>query len=142
MAVSARPGRQRTAAVTAATDTLIDRLDLAAVAATRADSLSTGTGRIVELARCLALDPTVLLLDEPASGQDDQETERFAHVLAELAKEGTAVLLVEHDMDLVMRVCERIHVLDFGRLLASGTPDEILVDPAVRAAYLGDEVPA
>ncbi|WP_426574641.1 ABC transporter ATP-binding protein [Aquihabitans sp. McL0605] len=141
VAVSARPGRQTTKVATA-TDELIDRLDLGAIADTRADSLSTGTGRIVELGRCLALDPKVLLLDEPASGQDDQETERFATVLTELAAAGTAVLLVEHDMDLVMRVCDRIHVLDFGRLLASGTPAEIQADAKVRAAYLGDEVPA
>jgi len=142
VAVSARPGRQSSATVTAATDELIGRLDLGDLADVRADSLSTGTGRIVELARCLALDPKVLLLDEPASGQDDQETERFAAVLTELAAAGAAVLLVEHDMDLVMRVCDHIHVLDFGRLLASGGPDEIRADATVRAAYLGDEVPA
>jgi branched-chain amino acid transport system ATP-binding protein len=142
VAVSARPGRQSSATVTAATDELIGRLDLGDLADVRADSLSTGTGRIVELARCLALDPKVLLLDEPASGQDDQETERFAAVLTELAAVGAAVLLVEHDMDLVMRVCDHIHVLDFGRLLASGGPDEIRADATVRAAYLGDEVPA
>ncbi|CAN5662325.1 hypothetical protein BH10ACT1_BH10ACT1_17040 [soil metagenome] len=142
VAVSARPGRQRSHAVGDATGALIDRLDLGAIADHRADSLSTGTGRIVELARCLALDPTVLLLDEPASGQDDQETERFAAVLTALATEGTAVLLVEHDMDLVMRVCDRIHVLDFGRLLTSGTADEVRADTDVQAAYLGAEVPA
>jgi branched-chain amino acid transport system ATP-binding protein len=121
-----------------ATDAIVHRLGLEDLAEVRADALSTGTGRIVELARCLATKPTVLLLDEPASGQDDQETDRFAQVLESLVAEGMAVLLVDHDMDLVMRVCRRIHVLDFGQLLASGTPDEIRASPAVRAAYLGE----
>lgn len=142
VAVSARPGRHRSRQVSAATDELLDRVGLGHVADVRADSLSTGTARIVELARCLALEPKLLLLDEPASGQDAGETERLVAFLAELAAAGTAVLLVEHDMDLVMRACQRIHVLDFGRLLASGTPDEIRADETVRLAYLGAEVPA
>ncbi len=125
---------------TAATDELIERLGLGRLAEMRADQLSTGSGRLVELARCLASDPKVLLLDEPASGQDDEESRRFAQILRELAAEGRAILLVEHDMDLVMGVCDRIHVLDFGRLLASGSPGEIQADPTVRAAYLGTEV--
>jgi branched-chain amino acid transport system ATP-binding protein len=118
---------------------LIDRLGLGHLADERADTLSTGSGRMVELARCLACEPTVLLLDEPASGQDDDETAHFARVLLELAGSGMTVLLVEHDMNLVMSVCQRIHVLDFGRLLASGMPEEIRADPTVRGAYLGEE---
>jgi branched-chain amino acid transport system ATP-binding protein len=137
VATSSRPRGVRSEV----TDGLLRRLGLEDVADVRADALSTGSGRIVELARCLATQPTVLLLDEPASGQDDRETDRFAQILESLAAEGMAVLLVEHDMDLVMRVCQRIHVLDFGQLLASGTPDEIQAHAGVRAAYLGEAVP-
>jgi branched-chain amino acid transport system ATP-binding protein len=79
----------------------------------------------------------VLLLDEPASGQDESETERFAALLRELAAEGLAVVLVEHDVPLVMRECHRINVLDFGKLIASGTPDEIQSNAEVLEAYLG-----
>ena len=91
----------------------------------RADRLPTGQARVVELARALATDPKVLLLDEPASGQDERETAAFSAVLREVAAEGVAVVLVEHDMQLVMDVCSQIHVLDFGRVLASGTPAEV-----------------
>jgi len=78
-----------------------------------------------------------LLLDEPASGQDEGETEAFGRLLRELAHEGIAVVLVEHDMQLVMQVCDMIHVLDFGRIIAVGTAAEIQRDEAVLAAYLG-----
>jgi branched-chain amino acid transport system ATP-binding protein len=119
-----------------ATDLLL-RLGIADLAAERADRLPTGQARVVELARALATDPTVLLLDEPASGQDDRETARFSDVLREVAGDGVAVVLVEHDIQLVMDVCSRIHVLDLGRVLATGTPDEIRRDDAVLTAYLG-----
>lgn len=119
------------------TEDLLHRLGLADVAAERADALSTGTGRLLELARCLATNPRLVLLDEPASGQDEAETDRFAQLLTELAADGVAILLVEHDMDLVMSVCDRIHVLDFGHLIASGTPSEVRANPRVQAAYLG-----
>jgi branched-chain amino acid transport system ATP-binding protein len=125
--------RQRSATV----DATIERLGLGPVADTRSDTLSTGTGRLVELGRALVGDPKVLLLDEPASGQDDEETWRFSALLVELAGQGLAVLLVEHDMGLVMAISDRIHVLDFGHLLASGTPAEVRADAAVQAAYLG-----
>ena len=82
--------------------------------------------------------PTVLLLDEPASGQTEHETEVFGRLLRRLADEdGLAVCLVEHDMSLVMQVCETIHVLDYGRIIAVGTPDEVRADQAVVDAYLG-----
>jgi branched-chain amino acid transport system ATP-binding protein len=119
------------------TDEIIERVGLGAVADARVDSLPTGQCRLVELGRSLATRPRVLLLDEPASGQDDTETVAFAALLRALAAEGMAIVLVEHDVALVMDVCARVHVLDFGRVIASGTPAEIQRDDAVLAAYLG-----
>jgi branched-chain amino acid transport system ATP-binding protein len=119
---------------------IIQRIGLTDVAEIRVDSLPTGQGRLVELGRALATNPTVLLLDEPAAGQDESETERFADLLRELAGEGMAVLLVEHDVSLVMDVCAHIHVLDFGEIIAAGSPQEIRVNDAVLAAYLGTPV--
>jgi branched-chain amino acid transport system ATP-binding protein len=116
---------------------LLDRLGVTDLADVRADRLPTGQARRVELARALATQPKVLLLDEPASGQDEEETAAFAIVLREVAATGVAVLLVEHDVPLVMSVCSTIHVLDLGRLLASGTPAEVQRDAAVLTAYLG-----
>jgi branched-chain amino acid transport system ATP-binding protein len=124
-----RPGRDAAAA--------LELVGLSADADVRADELPTGKARLVELARALATGPQVLLLDEPASGQDDGETEAFRDVLLAVAGEGIAVVLVEHDVQLVMRTCARVHVLDFGRVLASGTPDEIQSNRAVLDAYLG-----
>jgi branched-chain amino acid transport system ATP-binding protein len=119
------------------TDELLERVGLTALADARVDELPTGQARLVELARALAARPTVLLLDEPASGQDEAETDAFARLLVELAGEGMAVLLVEHDVGLVMRVCATVHVLDFGEMLTSGSPDAVQRDERVRAAYLG-----
>jgi branched-chain amino acid transport system ATP-binding protein len=116
---------------------LLERLGLTPVANDRADTLPTGTGRIVELARALATKPKVLLLDEPAAGQDTEETERFSEVLRNLARDGLAILLVEHDMELVMNVCDRVVVLDYGRVICTGTSAEVRADPQVQAAYLG-----
>ena len=118
-------------------DHIIERVGLSDVADARVDSLSTGRARLVELGRALATKPKILLLDEPASGQDENETDAFGRLLQELAREGIAVVLVEHDMQLVMQVCDRIHVLDFGRIIAAGSPQEIQHDEAVLAAYLG-----
>jgi branched-chain amino acid transport system ATP-binding protein len=118
-------------------DSIIDRVGLRAVADARVDSLPTGQARLVELGRSLATKPTVLLLDEPASGQDEHETVAFGALLRELAGEGIAVVLVEHDVHLVMQVCDLIHVLDFGRIIASGPPEQVQRDEAVLAAYLG-----
>jgi branched-chain amino acid transport system ATP-binding protein len=123
-------------------DRLVTQIGLEAVADVRADALPTGQARLVELGRALATRPRLLLLDEPASGQDEQETARFAALLRELAGHGIGVLLVEHDMSLVMDVCEVIHVLDFGTILATGSPDEVRHNEAVLAAYLGSGPPA
>ncbi|HEU5151747.1 MAG TPA: ABC transporter ATP-binding protein [Iamia sp.] len=121
----------------ALTEAIIERVGLGAVADERVTSLPTGQGRLVELGRALACQPRVLLLDEPASGQDDSETHRFGALLRGLAAEGTAVVLVEHDMSLVMEVCDRVHVLDLGRMIAVGDCASIQSDPAVLEAYLG-----
>ena len=118
-------------------DALLERVGIAAYAHERADSVPTGTARLLELARCLAGDPRLLLLDEPSSGLDETETDAFGKLLEELAGEGRAILMVEHDMDLVMGVCDTIHVLDFGTVIASGNPTVIRRDPAVQRAYLG-----
>ncbi|MCF2532993.1 ABC transporter ATP-binding protein [Yinghuangia soli] len=98
--------------------------------------LPTGTLRLVELARALAAGPSVLLLDEPASGLDDAETARMRALLRRLADEGLAVLLVEHDMELVFGVSDTVYVMAAGRVVASGPPAQVREDAAARAAYL------
>ncbi|MFA6576831.1 MAG: ABC transporter ATP-binding protein [Nocardioides sp.] len=118
-------------------DALLERVGIAGYAQERADSIPTGTARLLELARCLAGDPKLLLLDEPSSGLDESETDSFGDLLKDLAAEGRGVLMVEHDMDLVMAVCDEIHVLDFGEVIASGLPTAIRSDPKVQKAYLG-----
>jgi branched-chain amino acid transport system ATP-binding protein len=118
-------------------DDLLKRLGIMDLASQRADRLPTGQARLVELARALATDPTVLLLDEPASGQDERETAAFSSVLREVAADGVAVVLVEHDIQLVMDVCEKIHVLDLGQVLASGSPQDVRANDRVISAYLG-----
>lgn len=118
-------------------DQLLDQLAIRDLADERADRLSTGKARLVELARALATRPKVLLLDEPASGQDEAETAAFAAVLHEVAATDVAVVLIEHDIQLVMSVCAQIHVLDLGQVLATGTASEVQRDDAVLAAYLG-----
>jgi len=130
----------------ALTDELIERIGLTSVAQERVDRLPTGTQRLVELARALATKPRVVLLDEPSSGLNESETDELAELLVELAASGLAILLVEHDMGLVMSACHHIHVLDFGQIIAYGTPAEVQSNVLVRAAYLGegdeaDEVP-
>ena len=124
----------------AETDRILELVGIRQVAGERVDSMPTGLARLVELGRALATRPAVLLLDEPASGQDESETDEFADLLLRLTHDGTAILLVEHDVHLVMKVCSLIHVLDFGKILAVGTPEEIQTDQAVLDAYLGATV--
>jgi ABC-type branched-subunit amino acid transport system ATPase component len=112
------------------------------LATERPADLSTGQRRLVELARVAAGAFNLLLLDEPSSGLDHDETGRFGDVLLRLvADRGVGLLLVEHDMELVMRVCDYIYVLDFGRPIFDGTPAAVLASEVVRAAYLGSESP-
>lgn len=118
-------------------DALLDKVGVSDLADSVAGDLPTGSARLVEIARALATMPRLLLLDEPASGLDDSETERLGTLLRELASDGLGVLLVEHDMNLVMQVCDRIHVLDLGNIISVGTPTEIQHDEAVLRAYLG-----
>ena len=121
----------------AVADAAIERVGLGELADAAIGQLPTGQARLVELARALAGQPRVLLLDEPASGQTEQETEAFARLLGELTADGMAVVLVEHDVPLVMDTCALIHVLDFGNIIASGTPEQIKQDRGVLDAYLG-----
>jgi branched-chain amino acid transport system ATP-binding protein len=123
----------------AMTNEILERVGLTAVAEDPVDSMPTGLARLVELGRALATRPQLLLLDEPGSGLDTNETEALGDLLLDLVKEGMAVLLVEHDVELVMRVCEHIYVLDFGKLIAEGSPSAIQANEAVQAAYLGAE---
>jgi len=116
---------------------IIDRLGLGEVAEVPVGSLPTGQARKVELGRALAARPSVLLLDEPASGLDEIESVEFGELLGTLAASGLAILLVEHDIALVMRVCSELSVLNFGQLIAHGTPEQVQSNAAVLDAYLG-----
>jgi ABC-type branched-subunit amino acid transport system ATPase component len=128
-------------AIRAATDEAIALCGLSDIADRQVSSLSTGQRRLVELARCLAGPFRVLLLDEPSSGLDRFETERFAEILRHVVRtRGVAVLLVEHDMSLVTSVCDYIYVLDFGATLFEGTARETVESELVRSAYLGKEI--
>ncbi|MBH0775271.1 ABC transporter ATP-binding protein [Nocardia bovistercoris] len=122
-------------------DALVDALALGAIQHRQVGDLSLGSSRLVEVARALAVEPDIVLLDEPSSGLDIRETEELAAVLQRVvADKGVSLLFVEHDVDLVLRICDAVHVLDFGVKIAEGTPAEIRCDPAVRAAYLGEEI--
>jgi ABC-type branched-subunit amino acid transport system ATPase component len=134
----ARPADRRR--VADAVGGALELCGLTALAGRKVGTLSTGQRRLVELARACASDFRLLLLDEPSSGLDPAETERLGEVVTGLvADSGVGVLLVEHDMALVMSVCQYVYVLDFGQLVFSGTPAEVQASPVVQAAYLGSE---
>jgi ABC-type branched-subunit amino acid transport system ATPase component len=133
----AKPGDR--AHVRASAQRAMDLCGISHLAATPAMSLSTGQRRLVELARCLAGPSGLLLLDEPSSGLDRAETTHFGEILRQVvAERGVGILLVEHDMSLVLELCQHAYVLDFGELIFEGSPHEIVASPIVQAAYLGD----
>lgn len=135
-----RSSREERRAVTASAEDALQLCGLAALSGRRAGDLSTGQRRLVELARSVASGCSLLLLDEPTSGLDRVETERLGRILRDLAdRRGLGILLVEHDMSLVMSICDYIYVLDFGQQIFAGTPAEVAASEAVRAAYLGSE---
>jgi branched-chain amino acid transport system permease protein len=117
----------------------LERIGMADLLHEPAGNLALGQQRLMEIARALASDPVLLLLDEPAAGLRYQEKLQLADVLRQLRSEGLSILLVEHDMDMVMRLCNRIVVMEFGTKLMEGTPAQVQADPRVRAAYLGME---
>jgi branched-chain amino acid transport system ATP-binding protein len=131
-------GRGITADERTRADSLLHELGLSDVAEVGVSELPMGMRRLVEVAQCLACDPQVLLLDEPSAGLNGEETASFARLVSLVAQQrGIAVLLVEHDLDLVLSICARLFVLDFGKLIAQGTPAEMRSDRKVQDAYLG-----
>jgi len=118
----------------------MDLLGLGRVARRRPPELSLGQQKIVGVARALMGHSQVVLLDEPAAGLDTHESAEFGDEVRRIAARGVGLLLIDHDMTLVLEVCHRVYVLDFGRVIASGDPGEVRRDPAVVAAYLGSEV--
>ena len=119
---------------------LLDFMGLADVADVKAGSLPYGVQRRLEIVRALATDPSIILLDEPAAGMNPSETTELMHQIRRIRDTfHIAIFLIEHDMNLVMNVCEAIAVVNYGRLIAKGTPEEIRANPAVIEAYLGKE---
>jgi branched-chain amino acid transport system ATP-binding protein len=124
---------------TAHVERILAVLHLEDVAERPVAGLPLGTSRLVEVGRAIAMDPKVLLLDEPASGLDTEEREELAELLTDhVERGGASILLVEHDIDMVLRLSRNVYVLDFGVNIASGSPSEIRDNPEVQVAYLGD----
>ena len=120
---------------------LIEFVGLSELVETEVDNLSFGQGRLLELARALAGEPRVILLDEPAAGLTLNEADRLSKIILDISDRGIAVLLIEHDMRFLMPLAQRVAVLNFGVKIADGAPDEIRRNPDVIAAYLGESRP-
>ena len=132
------PGRSSSArAISEVSTEMLEKVGLAGVADELAANLSYGKRKMLEIARALAGRPQLLILDEPAAGLNDTETVELARFIARLRAEGVTILLVEHDMNFVMNLTEYLYVLDFGKLIAQGTPSEISANARVIEAYLG-----
>jgi branched-chain amino acid transport system ATP-binding protein len=119
---------------------LLDRVGIADRDEARPDAVPLGVLKRLEVARALALDPKVLLLDEPLAGLNSEEAATLADTVRALNGEGFTIILIEHNLGEVMRICDRLVVLDNGRLIGDGTPRDVMAEPTVRAAYLGTEV--
>ena len=132
-------GKRETAGLKARAMALLDQFGLASFADYPAGGLSYGHQRKVEMMRAVASEPDFILLDEPIAGMNDAESDALADVFRGFAAEGKGVLLIEHNVRFVARLCKRVYVLDGGRLISEGTPDAVLNDPAVITAYLGGE---
>jgi branched-chain amino acid transport system ATP-binding protein len=121
---------------------ILEKVGLANQANEFAKNLSYGAQRRLEIARALATDPFLLLLDEPAAGMNPQETHELDRLIREISNDGQSILLIEHDMKLVMSLSDRIFVMDYGKKIAQGKPSEIRSNPAVIKAYLGEDIDA
>ena len=119
---------------------MLEAMNLTHAADTRAGDLAYGLQRRLEIARALATSPKLLLLDEPAAGMNPQEKQELMKLIRHIREEfSLTILLIEHDMKLVMGICERIYVLDYGKIIAEGKAADICRDPRVIAAYLGED---
>jgi branched-chain amino acid transport system ATP-binding protein len=135
--VAAGTRQSSKSAVTESTQSLIQQFNLENYASAIASGLPYGVQRRVEIARALATNPVLFLLDEPAAGLNMEDKAKLGKILLEVAKDGVAVVLVEHQMDLVRATCTNLIALDFGEVIAEGTVDEVLADPNVVRAYVG-----
>jgi branched-chain amino acid transport system ATP-binding protein len=129
--------RRETAALREQAHKLLDRFDMTRYAEQEAGGLAYGHQRRVEMMRALASDPSLLLLDEPVAGMNDVEAGELGAIFRRLAKDGMGVLLIEHNVRFVTDLCDFVYVLDSGRMIASGSPEQVVNDPAVITAYLG-----
>ncbi|MCB1391151.1 MAG: ABC transporter ATP-binding protein [Rhodobacteraceae bacterium] len=131
--------RRESAEIRARAEALLERFGMLELAEYPAGGLSYGHQRRVEMMRALASGPEYILLDEPIAGMNDLESDTLARLFKELADSGIGILLIEHNLRFVARLCEHIYVLDGGRLIAEGAPEAVLADPAVLTAYVGGE---